>query len=213
MTIDTIHTFIKQIALRKERLGFITDADIDLALDRGQLEEMEDKFKDYANTQELHDSLAPFETSATFSNVSGGTISLAGDYIHFLGMYTTVSGVRYPVRMYNKDEVVYAMNSQVRPPSITKPIAYQSAGVIQLYPEIIQSGVYWYLRRPAVPNANYTVNSTTRVVTYNAGASTQLEWNEMYQSNIIARALVYLGLELDEAGTVQFAQLQTQQTA
>lgn len=211
MTIDTIHTFIKQIALRKERLGFITDADIDLALDRGQLEEMEDKFKNYAVTQDLHDCLAPFETSATFSSVSGGTISLAGDYIHFLGMYTTVSGVRYPVRMCNKDEVVYAMNSQVRPPSITKPIAYQSAGVIQLYPEIIQSGVYWYLRRPAVPLAFYTVSG--RTVTYVSGSSTQLEWNEMYQSNIIARALVYLGLELDEAGTVQFAQLQTQQTA
>ena len=210
MNIDTIHTFIKQVALRKERLGFITDGDIDLALDRSQLEELQDKFKDYGATQELHDSLSPFEVAVPFTAASGGIISLPSDYIHFLGMYTTVSGVRYPVSFKNKDEVVYAMQSQVRTPSITKPIAYQNAGTIQLYPEIIQSGLYWYLRRPAVPNANYTVSG--RIVTYNPGGSTQLEWNEVYQSGIIARALVYLGLELDDAATIQFAELQKQET-
>lgn len=212
MNIDTIHTFIKQVALRKERLGFIIDSDIDLALDRGQLEELQDKFKDYGATQELHDSLSPFEVAVPFTAASGGIIALPSDYLHFLGMYTTVSGVRYPVSFKNKDEVVYAMQSQVRPPSITKPFAYQNAGAIQLYPEVAQSGLYWYLRRPATPNANYTVNSTTRVVTYNSGASTQLEWSEAYQSNIISRALVYLGLELDEAGVMQFAELQKQET-
>jgi len=210
MTIDTIHTFIKQVALRKERLGFITDGDIDLALDRSQLEEFEEEFKKYGATQDLHDNLSVFKVIVPFSSVSGGTITLNSDYLHFLGMYTTVSNQRYPVRFMNEDEVVYAMNSQVRPPSITAPIAYLNSGVIQLYPEIVQSGVYTYLRRPAVPYAAYTISG--RTVTYNSAGSTQLEWNEVYQSSIIARALGYLGLELDDAATEQFAQIKTQQT-
>lgn len=210
MTIDTIHNFIKQVALRKERLGFISDADIDLSLDRASLDAFADYFKGYGFSQNLHDALSTFKVNVSFTSASGGVIALPSDYLHLLGVYTTVSGLRYPVRFYNEDELVFAMNSQVRPPSITNPIAYSNAGAIQLYPEIIQSGSYSYLRRPATPKYAFTVSG--RTVTYDSGNSTQLEWNEAYHGNIIMRALVLLGLELDDAGTIQFAELQKQET-
>lgn len=215
--ISDIHNFIRTVLIRKERNVFVTDADIDSSLDRGQMDAFADYSKEFGRTQAIHDALTPFKTPITFTiaDTPNGVITLAADYMHYLGGYiavfdNTYGSQRLPLQFVNEDELVLAMNSQVRKPSLTRPFAYNNNGTIQLYPEVAMSGAYSYLRRPATPFYNTTISG--RTVTYNPTGSTQLEWNDAYISNIIQKALVYLGVEMEEGDLVQFANLKDQQT-
>ena len=65
------------------------------------------------------------------------------------------------------------------------------------------AGEIYYLRRPAVPKFDYTL--TGRTVTYLPDTSVQLEWNESELSEIMIRAIEYLGINVDDATIVQYA--------
>lgn len=214
--ISDIHKFIDAVLIRKERNAFITEAEKDTALDRGQIYFFEEMFRDFGKTQAIHDALTPFKTPVNFNttHTPNGTITLKDDYMHYLGGYVTVydnvnGAIRLPLQFINEDELVFAMQSQVRKPSLLRPFAYNNNSTIQLFPETPMSGAYSYLRRPAIPK--YAFVQTGRTITYDPANSVQLEWNEAYLSNIIHKALVYLGVELNENDLVQIGMIKDQQ--
>jgi hypothetical protein len=112
--------------------------------------------------------------------------------------------------LVTQDELPYALTSQLRTVSTSKPIAKDRSTGFQLYPQVLQTGFYNYLRRPATPVLGYT--QTGRAITYNPNTSTQLEFTDVYINNIIARALKFWGINMAEQDIQQFAQLQTQET-
>lgn len=208
--INDVYNFLVFI-VRKERGVFITIPEAMQTIDNAQLEATEDWFAGYGVTQILHDAIRKLRSQVQFTSSSDGQITFAADYLHMIGNPYTVTGSTInAVRFVNEDELPFALTSQLRPVSTSKPIAKDTSGGFQLYPQSTQTGFYNYLRRPNAPVLGYT--QTGRTITYDPNTSTQLEFTDVYINNIIARALKFWGINMAEQDIQQFAQLQTQET-
>lgn len=197
--------------VRKERGVFITIPEFQNTLDNGQLEAVEDWFSSYGETQIIHDAIRKLRTQVQFTCDGGGNVTFPADYLHMIGSPYTVTGSSVnAIRFVNEDELPYALTSQLRAISTTKPIAKDISTGFQISPQSVQIGFYNYLRRPASPVFGYTQSG--RTITYNPATSTQLEFTDVYINNIISRALKFWGINMAEGDIQQFAQLQTLET-
>lgn len=211
MELKEIHDFIALIE-RKERGAFHSHAEIDAVLDRAQMQLFSEYLDVYLSTQKIADALSPFKAAYIFTNSTSvnGIITLPLDYMHLLNVSTSVfnntlaRAVTAGVRMLPEDEIDNARNSQLRAVSTDYPIGINKAGTIQLYPAVPQAGTVYYLRRPAKPVYVFTL--TGRVETYNQAGSTQIEFLDVYTDKIIAKALSYLAINLNEMQQVQYAE-------
>jgi len=198
--------------VRKERGVFLTIPQVMSSLDTAQLEKLENDFKQYKTDQTISDSLSVFKiTNLQFTSSSSGLITFPTDYMHFLDDIFTVYGSTVnKCTQLGEDEKADALTNQLRPISVSNPSYENAAGGLQLYPQTTQTGFYSYIRRPAVPVLAYT--QAGRTITYDAVGSTQLEWQDNYLPNVIARALAYWGIYMDEDKIIQFSQVKQQQT-
>lgn len=216
--INDIFTFITDVLERKERLAFTTATQINSALDRASKELFTQYAIDYGKTEKLHDALAPFKMPGIFINADtpNGVLTLPPDYQFMLNFFVIVfdnvnqKSIKKKVVFVNEDEYNSAVNSQVRPVSPSRPVGITVGKTLVLEPAISYAGNYTYLRAPVAPVWAFT--QVGRVVTYDPGNSVQLEWSELYWSNIIAKALEYLGINLAEGELVQFGQVKESQT-
>lgn len=210
-SIFNIYELMRSI-VRKERGIFITPSDAMAYLDAAQLEKFEADFTLYGKDQTLHDSLMPFKvTNQQFTSASDGKVTFPDDYQHFLDdLFTVMGSTINKCTNIKETEKAQALTSQLRPVTTSNPLWESSADGIQLYPQTTQTGFYSYLRRPATPVLAFT--QAGRVQTYDAAGSTQLEWQDNFINNIIARALAYWGVYMDEDKMVQFSQLKQSQT-
>lgn len=208
--ISDIYEFFRYI-VRKERGVFITPSQFNANLDAGQLDAFQEYFAPYGSTQLLHDGLKPFRVYYQFTSDSAGIVTYPSGLEHILGAAFTVTGSTVnEVTFVNDNEYVFAINSQLRPVSLSRPIAVDTATGFSLYPQSTQIGFFNYLKRPDTPI--YAVTQVGRVVTYDPNNSVQLEWADSYINNIIAKALVYTGVNMDEQGVIAYAENYNQQT-
>jgi len=56
------------------------------------------------------------------------------------------------------------------------------------------------MREPAKATFGYTITSSGNIA-YNAGTTTNLDLDDRYFSDILTRALMYLGISLNDANT------------
>lgn len=209
-TLNDIYNLMLYI-VRKERGVFVTVQEFENTLDNGQLEAVENWFASYGETQIIHDAIRKLRAQVQFTTGSDGEVTFASDYLHLIGSPYTVTGSTVnAIRFVNEDELPYALTSQLRPVTSTKPIAKDNSVGFQIFPQIVQSGFYTYLRRPNKPVYAYTLDG--RNVVYDNANSVQLEFTDVYINNIISRALKFWGINMAEADIEQFAQLQTQET-
>lgn len=197
--------------VRKERGVFLKVADFNANIDAGLLDAVELWFQGYGENQILHDAIRPLRIYQPFTSNTGGFVNFNSNYIHLLGGVFTVYGsaVTKPT-MINEDEFVDAMRSQLRAISNEYPIIVDTATGLSIYPQSTQTGAYWYLRRPVSPSL--AVTQVGRDLTYDATNSVQIELNEIYWNNVVARALKYAGVNMDEDGVYKFAQAYQQET-
>ena len=73
-----------------------------------------------------------------------------------------------------------------------------------MFPAQGYAGTLYYLKRPAKPVLGYTLVS--RVITYDSGTSTQLEWDDEEINNVVFKAMQLLGVNLQSADVVGFFQ-------
>lgn len=214
MNLLEINDFIDLIT-SKERGGFNTYAEKDSALDRASLTLFGLYRKIYSRSIEAKEALAPFRGIYEYTTNGEGEITLSTNLVfaHLLAMDVMVndpdapSGFnpdrRYPVTFVNEDEISERLDSQVKPPTRTAPIAdIVGVGMYNLYPQVVHAGNIYYLKRPDVPVFGYT--QVGRVITYNPGTSTQLEWTEPYLNEVIFLAIRYLGINLDNEKLNQY---------
>jgi hypothetical protein len=209
--INDWYNFIRD-EVRKQRGVFVTVANAMDKIDVSQLEKFEEDFKQYKVNQTIADSLSVFKvTNLQFTSLASGGVSFPADYLHFLDDIFTVTGSTInKCTQLNEDEKADALTGQLRPISTSNPNYENTADGFQLYPQSQQVGFYSYLRRPLAPVLSYT--QVGRTITYDPTTSVQLEWLESYIPNIMARALAYLGVFMDEDKIIQFSQLKQGQT-
>ena len=207
MNIQEVHDFIDLITAQ-ERGGFNTPSEKDQALDRASLTLFEFYRARYSTAIESKEALAPFRGRYDYTTDGSGeiTISTGLDFVHLLAMDVMVndpdtpSGFnddrRYPVSFPNEDELADRLNSQIKQPTRTAPIAdIIGVGWYNLYPQVVHAGTIYYLSRPDTPVFGYTQSG--RVITYDPSTSTQLQWTEPYLNNVIFLALRFLGINLN----------------
>ncbi len=181
------------------------------ALDTGQLDSVEAWFAEYGETQTIHDAIRKLRVYQSFTSDGSGIVTFPDDYLHLFGVpYTIYGSTPTQLAFVQEDEFATAMSSQLRAVTNEYPIAVDNNNGFTIFPTQTQIGFYWYLRRPATPLLAYT--QVGRVITYNAGGSTQLEFSDAYINNIIARALIYIGINLSEREIAAFAAAYNEET-
>jgi hypothetical protein len=215
MTIDKIHSRINFIR-DQETGGYNTPAEIDLALDMGSIWCFNDYASVYAVNQTAKEALSPFIYLLDFTTDSTGVYVINSNlnFLKLLSMDVVVNDPAspsyvqghnryFPVDIPGEDEVANRINSQLNPPGATAPVCIVTGqGAYKLYPAQVHAGKLRFLRRPAAPVFGYT--EAGRVITYNSGTSTQLEWNDMFINKVIAKALNILGVNLDNDKLVAY---------
>jgi hypothetical protein len=63
------------------------------------------------------------------------------------------------------------------------------------------------MRKPIKGVFGYTVNSSTGTIVYSSGTTTNLDLDDRYFSDIVTRALMYLGISLGDSSTASTEQL------
>lgn len=225
MGIDRVHDIILEI-LDKDRNVFVTHEQIDLLLDTASMS-LFNKYYDnpmrwradvqkgtifYGGSQRIDDALSPFKEVYTFAGVDtpSGVLTAPANFAYRIALYKTVydndlaRNVYYAVDVINEEELIERLESQLRPVSLTAPIAISNKdNKFQLFPEQAQSGKLFYFRRPAIPEFAYTMNG--RVVVFDSGSSTDLEWRDNDTFNVISIALEHFGIKLNAQDVAQFA--------
>ncbi len=208
--IAQIHTLFQYIE-RKQRGVFTTDPQIDMLLNQAQLEVYEYFFSLYGINQTVHDAINPFKVNYQFTSAADGTVTLPADYIHLLPNVFTVTGSTInKVRFVNEDEWVDAITSQLRPVTLTTPIAKDYGNGFNIQPQSLQIGFLTYMRLPAVPVYSYT--QVGRAITYDPNTSVQIEFADVYITKIMAKALGYLGINMSEQDITEFGMAKDKET-
>lgn len=219
MTIEDIHKWIAFIT-DKPMGSYWSMAEIDDSLDRGQMKYFNELYSQYALAEKLQDALSPFKASYDFltSDTTGGQIHLPDTYQYLLAGHIVVQDgthTRYPsLQIIAEDALAKRLDSQMRPVTASKPIATilgKASGIttIQLYPKQAMAGTVFYLRRPLAPKYAYTQDG--RAITYDPTTSVQLEWGESEISEIVIRAIEFLGVSMDDKSITQYADAKSKQ--
>jgi hypothetical protein len=200
-----------QYIARKERSVFLTSAEATANLDTGQMDYFEECFKQYGINQIIHDALRPFRIYYQFTSDNSGIVIFPSGYLHLIGQPFTVTGSTVNgISFTNEDELPFSLTSQLRPVTNSYPIAIDTNDGFSIYPQQTQVGFFTYLQRPVAPF--YAVVQSGRFIAYDATNSINLQWEESYWNQIIAKALKYTGINMGEQDIYGFAEQYEKET-
>jgi hypothetical protein len=209
------HDFIR-MQIKKNKMGFVSPEDIDRAINRGVSDWMSAVVFKYKRTGKYeYDHLLVKRVPITVTVASGGIMDVPADYAEALTIYVDNGGVQTEGTIYSWDEFLEFQNSKILAPSLSYPIATifmndQTVPKVQFSP-VPTTGTYSYtlvyMRKPTKGTFGYTVNSSTGTIVYNSGTTTNLDLDDRYFSDIVTRALMYLGISLGDTNTASTEQL------
>jgi hypothetical protein len=208
--INDLYTLFRDL-VRKERGVFISIPQFNNYMDSGQMDAVAEWFAPYGENQILHDALRQIRVYYQFTSNSAGMVTFPSNYIHLVGSPFTVTGSTVnEIIFLNEDEVPFALRSQLRKVSNDYPVAVDTATGFSIYPQQTQIGFFWYLKRPAT--ITLAVTQVGRVVTYDPTNSIQPDFSDIYFNNLIAKALKYASVFMDERGVSEFSNQYNQET-
>lgn len=197
--------------VRKERGVYIKISQFNSYMDSGQMDAVAEWFAPYGEDQKLHDALRKIRVYYQFTSDASGFVTLPSDYIHLLGQPFTIYGSTVNrIEFLNEDELPFSLTSQLRPVTNSYPVAVDTNVGFSIYPQNIQYGFFNYLRRPATITLAYTQSG--RTISYDPTNSAQPEFSDIYFNNLLAKALKYAGVFMDEKGVSDFANQYNKET-
>ena len=211
ISISDAHDFIRSI-IKKNKGGFISPKDIDRAINRGVADWMSAVITKYRNTGKFeydHLLVKRVQLSATVGN--SAILDVPADYIEGLTIYhTNADGVLIEGTIYSWDTFLEVKNSSILAPDRAFPAAtiyLDSSGTARIeFAPVPTSGTFLYtfiyMRKPATALYNYSTSNGN--ITFNPTGSVDIDVADRYYTDIITRALLYLGITLDNgniAGT------------
>jgi hypothetical protein len=205
--------------INKNTGSWYTISELEALVDRGSMALYNDYQPKASTSQRIKDALAPFKEiyAITPANSVGGIITIDDEnYLNLLDISIRYAisavprTVQVPIMLYNEDERAERLNSQIDPVTVTTPIGEQiGVGSFQLYPESQYFGKATYYRRPTKPVFGYSVISG-RVIVYDPNTSTDVEWLETQQDELLIKALSSIGINIGSADIAQWAEVKSQ---
>lgn len=205
--IKDAHDFIRSI-IKKNKGGFVSPGDIDIAVNRGVSDWMSAVIYKYKQTGKFdYDHLFVKKKTFTVSSSTGTQSLSTTDYVEALTIYLTTGGSTKEGTIYNWDEFLEIQNSSILTPNVDYPastifvVEESSVNVpkIQFSPVPVSGNYDYtlvYMRKPAKAVYNYTTSSGN--ITYNPTGSLDIDIDDRYFTDIMTRALMYLGISLKD---------------
>jgi hypothetical protein len=204
IAIKDAHDFIRTI-IKKNKGGFVSPGDIDRAVNRGVSDWMSAVIYKYKRTGKFdYDHMFVKKKAYTVTPSTGSQDINLVDYVEALTVY--MKGTDQVVRegtIYSWDEFLEIQNSSILVPDQYFPVATifvseAGAPTIQFQP-VPLSGSYeytlMYMRKPAKGVYAYTTDNKGSF-TYNPTGSIDIDIDDRYFTDIVTRALMYLGISL-----------------
>lgn len=208
--IKDAHDFIRSI-IKKNKGGFVSPGDIDIAINRGVSDWMSAVIYKYKQTGKFdYDHLFVKKKTFTVSSATGTQSLSTSDYVEALTVYLTAGGSTKEGTIYNWDEFLEIQNSSILAPSLDYPAATifvveeSSVNVpkIQFSPVPVSGNYDYtlvYMRKPAKAVYAYEATSgTTGNIVYKSTGSVDIDIDDRYFTDIMTRALMYLGISLKD---------------
>lgn len=215
--IKDAHDFIR-MQIKKNKMGFISPEDIDRAINRGVSDWMSAVVYKYKKTGKYsYDHLFVKRKSYTVNTSNAGLMDMPTDYTEALTVYVRNNGVDVEGTIYSWDEFLEIQNSSILAPTLDYPaatiyVAESGTPKIQFRPTPLSAGTDYtftlvYMRKPASAVYKYTVSNTTGTIAYVESGSVNIDVDDRYFSDILTRALMYLGISLGDANTASTEQI------
>lgn len=211
IAIKDAHDFIRSI-IKKNKGGFVSPGDIDIAINRGVSDWMNAALYKYQRTGKFdYDHLLVKKKTFTVSSSTSIQSISQDDYVQALTIFIK-DGTNSPKEgtIYDWDRFLEIKNSAILEPSTIYPAAtvfvQEESTVnvpkIEFAPVPLGSATYEYtlvyMRRPK--KAFYDYNTSNGNISYKVGGnSVDVDIDERYFSDITTRALMYLGISLKDA--------------
>jgi hypothetical protein len=234
VNVDIVYKTVLYI-LNKEQRGYITPDEFNKLGTQVQLEIFEQYFEElnqqlrlpendseYANrVKNLDEKIDIFKTTGTTTyNGAGNPPYFYGPSdIHRLG--TVIYKDEKQVQKVQRNDFLLINKSPLTKPTTSFPVYIDegehqsSAGpppvlhpVFYVYPTTIATSAditISYIKKPANPVWNYSVNTTTGAFIYTDAGSTQFELHPTEQVNIILQILLYSGIIIRDPQIIQSA--------
>lgn len=209
IAIKDAHDFIRSI-IKKNKGGFVSPGDIDIAINRSVSDWMNAALYKYQTTKKFdYDHLLVRKKVFTVASTTSVQSIAQDDYVQALTIYLKDGTNVNEGRMYDWDRFLEVKNSAIIPPSISEPIATvfvaeeSSVNVPKVeFAPVPPSGTTYeytlvYMRRPK--KGVYAYDTSNGNFTYKLSGSVDIDIDERYFSDIMTRALMYLGVSLKDA--------------
>jgi disulfide oxidoreductase YuzD len=210
IAIKDAHDFIRSI-IKKNKGGFVSPGDIDIAINRGVSDWMNAALYKYQRTGKFdYDHLLVKKKIYTVSSSTSIQSIAQDDYVQALTIFIK-DGTNSPKEgtIYDWDRFLEIKNSAILAPNTQYPAATvfvqeeSSVNVPKIeFAPVPASGTTYeytlvYMRRPKKGVYAYTTSGGN--FTYTSTGSVDIDIDERYFSDITTRALMYLGISLKDA--------------
>lgn len=215
--IKDAHDFIR-MQIKKNKMGFVSPEDIDRAINRGVSDWMSAVVYKYKKTGKYaYDHLFVKRKAYTVNTTNSGLMDMPTDYTEALTVYVRNNGVDLEGTIYSWDEFLEIQNSSFLAPTLSYPaatiyVAETGTAKIQFKPTPLSAGTDYtftlvYMRKPAAAVYKYQVSPTTGTIAYLTSGSVDIDVDDRYFSDILTRALMYLGISLHDSDTASTEQI------
>lgn len=204
--IKDAHDFIRSI-IKKNKGGFVSPGDIDIAINRGVSDWMSAVIYKYKKSGKFdYDHLFVKKKTYTVTPSTSVQPINATDYVEALTIYAKgTDGVMREGTVYTWDEFLEIQNSAILAPDLFFPAAtifLSETGVqsIQFSPVPPSGSTYeytlMYMRKPDKAHYAYTVSNGN--IVHSSTGDVDIDIDDRYFSDIATRALMYLGISLKD---------------
>jgi hypothetical protein len=217
ISVERIYQRVVKDIARKGQTGYSSSDEFNRDLRDSENILYEFYYKNFQETQKVSDALEPFVKEKPIV-ISSGKVAYPSDHRHPLEMsylkavnseecaeptYTEVA-----MDYLNANEERDTMNSAIRRPSIAKDLLYytQVNKAMKVLPKELQGKVaYKYLKRPVYGFYAVILDTVRGIEVYDPSQSTDLEWNDQEETNIISLMLLHKGISVRDNDLIQFA--------
>jgi hypothetical protein len=209
VSIKDAHDFIRSI-IQKNKAGFVSPKDIDRSINRAVGDWISAVIFRFRKTKKFeYDHLLVKRKEFTVINSTSvqNVPQDSEDFIEALTIYAKdSSNVNYEGSIYSYDEFFERVNSSMLAPELKFPCAtifLDTAGdaKIQVAPVPPAGTTYTftlvYIKKPVDAEYKYTTDVNGNIV-FTSSGSKDIQISDRYYGDILSRALMYLGVALDE---------------